>query len=140
MRVKPQWYADYVERPLGAKTTAVAPPIAGRNSVNPEPPALALVEPHEADDTRLAALAGMALQAIEARLAANADLEATVAWAVREVFGEMDTASELGRPPHTESTADERITRLLTDPVELARIAGVVRSILGTGVDRIGDG
>ena len=140
MRAKPQWYADYIERPLGAKTTPVAPAITDRNSAVVELPVLALVEPYEAEDARLAALADVALEAIEARLATDANLEAAVTWVVRAVFGDMDTAGELAHLPHGGPTADERISALITDPAELARIVRVVREILDANVEWVGDG
>ena len=139
MRGKPTWYANYVERPLGAKTAPVAPKIVDRDSVAQDAPALALVEAYEAHDTRLIALAEEALAAIESRLAANGDLDASITSVVRDVFGEIDIASELAALPHGAPTADEQITALISDPDELARIVRVVRDILGPGPKIPGD-
>jgi hypothetical protein len=138
MRTKPRWYADYVERPLGAKT----PPVTSatdREVAGMEPSALALVEPHEADDARLTALAEQALEAIEGRLATDPDLNAAVTTVVRDVFGEIDVARELAGLPHDAPSADERIAALIDNSRDLKRIARVVRDILGGQVGYAGN-
>jgi hypothetical protein len=133
MRTRPKWYADYVERPLGAKTAPLATAAHG-TPAGVEPSVLALVEPHEADDARLTALAESALEAIEGRLATNPDLKdlkAAVNTVVRTVFGEIDLAREVAGLPYDAPSADEQIMSLVDNSADLTRIARVVRDILG---------
>jgi hypothetical protein len=129
MRTRPAWYADYVERPLGNKSAQLAPALVDRGGPAPQPEPLAIVEPHEVEDSRLMALATAALEAIERRLSTREDLDQIVAEVVAEVFGEVDTAAELADLPHGAVSSDETVTALLTDRAELARIARVVRDI-----------
>lgn len=130
MRTRRDWYENYIERPLGAKTPPVAalgPEFAATDELR----ALALVEPHEVLDARLTELAGLALEAIEHLVTTGADLTAAVADVVGRVFGGPDLARELEDLPHSASTADERVPALVSDAAQLAELVVAVRDILG---------
>jgi hypothetical protein len=112
MQVRPQWYADHVERPLGRKTPPVAPALVERGTDVYEPPALALIEQHEIDDARLRELASAALDAIEACLARDPDAERAVVSIIEAAFG-----------------SDHAVV-LFDDPAEVNRVVRTVRDIL----------
>jgi hypothetical protein len=125
MATRPTWYADYVERPLGAKT----PPQAPDSGSSTEPPPLILTEQHEVEDRRLTELAALALQAIEAQLAANPEDEEIIPRTIATVFGRIDYHALGAETPGT-AAAGEMIDELIKNPAELRRIAEVVRDIL----------
>lgn len=128
MRVRERWYADYVERPLGAKTPPTAPSFVDRDAAAVEPPALVLTEPHERADARLAELAALALTAI--RQAQPCDDQA-IERIITTVFGRLDTADDMAAAPH--AAAGDRLGALVDDPAELRRIVAAVRAILAAG-------
>jgi hypothetical protein len=115
MRRRPQWYADYIERPLGMKTPPVAPAFVEYGSVC-EPPVMTLTEPAEAIDARLADLASLTLIAVEKQLADDPADEAALSRIITTVFGRMDT-----------------VLALVDDPDELRRIVQTVREIVTDG-------
>ncbi|GAA2851093.1 hypothetical protein [Actinoplanes cyaneus] len=85
MRRRHRWYADYVERPLGAKTPPLAPPPGDRPG-DPRP-----LVPQSADDEaerRLQELAGAAVAAIETRLGNGEDPRTGIVSVLRAVFGD----------------------------------------------------
>ncbi|MFY1634761.1 hypothetical protein ACN27F_16035 [Solwaraspora sp. WMMB335] len=130
MRARPQWYAKYVERPLGHKQ---APVLSGPGSdADParEEVHLPLVEPYEADDTRLAELAAVAVEAIEARLRRGDDRRCAVSTVLQAVFGAGTGADELDRVPGGGTDEGTRVTALLSDPHQLDRIAEAVLEML----------
>ncbi|MEV4411973.1 hypothetical protein [Catellatospora sp. NPDC049609] len=137
MRTRPQWYADYVERPLGAKTPPSAPAFVDRDAAVVDPPPLVLTEPHEIEEGRMADLASLALTAIQLRLAAAPGDEAgAVGDVIATVFGRMDVAGDMARQPHTAPGGTDRLAALLSDPDELARVVTAVRAILDGGTAR----
>jgi hypothetical protein len=127
MRTRPDWYENYVERPLGAKTPPVAT-AAGDGAAGPPP--LVLVEPDELLDARLTALAAVALQTIQRQLRSGMDLGAAVVDVLARVFGPWDPAYEVGDLPHAATTVDERVTALIGDPVKLAQVVRTVEEIV----------
>lgn len=130
MRTDPAWYAKCVERPLGFKQAPVysAGPGAG-GGPDAQPPALALVEPHEIEDARLLALAGAALAEIRRGLAGGADPHACIPGVIQTVFAEPDPARELARVPHDGMDSSDRIPALLVDQATLDRIIAVALAI-----------
>jgi len=130
MRARPGWYADYVERPLGAKNAPVAPAFPDSGRIMVEPPPLALIEPHETDEGRLTLLASAAIDEIVRRMATERDLHAVVASVLRRVFGTVDLANEVASAPYAAASADEWVPALVTDGAELERIVAVVRDLL----------
>jgi hypothetical protein len=130
MRTKPKWYADHVERPFGAKSTPVAPGPAARE-VADEPPALALVEPHELADIRRTALATIALSAIGSGLLAEGDARNVVVSVISTVFGRLDWQRDIADAPHTASGDDESVLTLIDDPAAIERVVTEVLNILG---------
>ena len=113
MRRRPRWYADYVERPLGMKNPPLAAAPVEHGSVD-EPPALALTEPGEAIDARLADLASIALIAIEKQLADDPADEAALGHIIVTVFGRMDTSSDFMqcRMPSATTESERSLTIL----------------------------
>lgn len=130
MRCHPQWYADYVERPLGKKTPPLAPAFVDSGSV--EPSALVLTEPDAAEDGRLADLASLALVAIEEQLAADPRDEAAVGRIISTVFGRIDTSGDFAQSP--DLPGGRSVEALVDDPGELHRIVRTVRQIVADGV------
>lgn len=130
MRCRPQWYADYVERPLGKKTAPLAPvPVDAGPAA--EPPALVLAAPDEAVDSRLAELASLALAAIEKQLATDPRDESAVGRIIATVFGRIDTSGSFLQLP--EQLDGGRVAALVNDADELHRIVEVVRAIVAEG-------
>lgn len=118
MRRRPRWYAAHIELPLGRKSAPVVSLPLERES-SEEPAALALIEPHDVEDSRLAELAATALAAIDTRIACGQDVETVVTSVLETVFG------------------DEREVSLFADPAEVERVLVVVLDILrddATGV------
>jgi hypothetical protein len=130
MRCRPQWYADYIERPLGMKTPPLAPAFAEHGSVA-EPPAMTLTEPDEATDARLADLASIALIAIEKQLAHDPGNDAALRRIITTVFGRMDTGGDFVQVP--DQVGDHGVMALVDDPHELRRIVQAVREIVADG-------
>jgi hypothetical protein len=130
MRTRPQWYAKYVERPLGHKQAPVHTGLTDDGSAVGGPPVLELVPEHERDDVRLTTLARLALNEIARRFAAGLEPADCVAEVVRSVFGEADPAWGLDRPPHADPSGEERISALVRDPAEIRRITAAVIEIL----------
>lgn len=128
MRTKERWYADYVERPLGAKTPPPAPSLVDRDATAVEPPALVLTEPHERADRRMSELAALALTAI--RQAEPCD-DQTIERILRNVFGRLDAAGEMAAAPHTADSVP--LAALVDDGAELRRIVAAVRAVLAGG-------
>jgi hypothetical protein len=129
MRKRPQWYADYVERPMGRKRA----PLAGVRRDGTDPafdPARAALEAEAADDARRTELAELAIAAIHARMVRGDDLHSTVVDVVTTVFGSGSGSEELDRVPATGSADDERMNARLADPETLERIIAVVRELL----------
>lgn len=131
MRARPKWYADHVERPLGAKIAPLAPARAETGWPAAEPAPLILAEQHELDDLRLTELASVALQAIEACLAADPGDEVAIGQIITEVFGRIDYACAVAELPGAGDC--EQIDALIGETGRLSRIADVVRSILAGG-------
>jgi hypothetical protein len=127
MHTRPGWHAEHVERPLGYKRPPVAP-MPGDGSTEPTP--LQLVGPAEADDARLAALAGQALCAIEARLDRGEHPATAVAAVVRQVFATTDTGTLEYLPPG-ELTSEDWLTTALSEKARLDRIVAVILAVLG---------
>jgi hypothetical protein len=125
MRVRPDWFAAHVERPLGAKRPPLAPAHLGDESVG-----LALVEPHELDDRRLLELASAAIDAIEAGLRSDGDVHRVVNRVIRTMLGTPDVASELATIPHARQSLDEEVHVLLGDPARLDRVVAEVLDIV----------
>ena len=120
MRRRPQWFADNVERPLGAKTPAVARvQVGGRTAL--DPPGLALVDPHEFRDSHLTELAWIAIEAIRQRVHADGDIRQATEAVVRELFGRPDLRSTLADEPNAVPDVAEQITTILGDPQSYQR-------------------
>ncbi|WP_344076586.1 hypothetical protein [Luedemannella helvata] len=129
MRCRPRWYADNVERPLGAKVAPVVPAtVGGRDAA--DAPGLSLVGDDELQDCRLRELAAAAIQAIREQTARGRDIHELTAAVLLEQFGSADLSSALADPPHAVRDVDEQIPHVLADPGRLNHIVQVVLSIL----------
>jgi hypothetical protein len=120
MRTRPRWFDDYVERPLGRKRIPLAPV---RPTVLDEP---ADPAPHRLADALLTELAGVAVTAIETRLARGEDATAAVVDVVRAVF-----EAPAGLP----GGVDAPITTALADRTSADRL---VRDVLAIVAGRSG--
>lgn len=119
-----------VERPLGMNTPPLAPAFVEHGSVS-EPPAMALTEPDEATDARLADLASLALMAIDKQLADDPADEAALSRIITNVFGRLDGGGDFARVP--DQVGDHSVLALIDDPDELRRIVRAVREIIAGG-------
>ncbi len=126
MRIRPTWYAAYVERPLGRKQapTAVLPPSSGEGTAP-----LLLTERHELDDARLFGLAAAAIEVMGTRLRRGDDAVRTVVEVLSEAFAVGTGWDELDQPPYGVAWPDEQVARLLTDQHAVDRIVSVVLEI-----------
>ncbi|MGI5243737.1 hypothetical protein [Dactylosporangium sp. CA-139066] len=128
MRRRPDWYAAYVERPLGRKEAPVSRgtvvAVAGADD-----PMLALVDPADNDDAYMRALAYEAVVAIRGRIAKGVPAAQAVTDVIQLVFGD-DGDIAIGRAPRGDA-GDERVGRLLRDAGERTRIVAAVLAIIG---------
>lgn len=131
MRCRPQWYADYIERPLGMKTPPLAPAFGEQGSLA-EPPAMTLAQPDEVIDGRLADLASIALIAIEKQLAHDPGDDVALRRILTTVFGWMDVGGDFVQV--TDRVGDRGVAAFIDDPRELPRIIRTVREIIADGV------
>jgi hypothetical protein len=127
MRTRPRWYAENVERPLGAKTPAVAS-IPNWEGIALEP--LALVEEHVRCDSRLADLAAVAIDLIRRRISLDPNVRDATREVLLELFGQTDLAMVVAAPPHTAPGVDEQVHAILADPKRLNAIVEEIATIL----------
>jgi len=127
MRYRPRWYAEHVERPLGLKALPLAPMDRGAA----ESAVLWPVVPEDVTDTRLTALASVALGAIEKQLATAPEDKAAVGRILRTVFGRIDTDADFIHLP--DQMAGRVGSALVDDEAELHRIVDAVRQIVVEG-------
>jgi hypothetical protein len=130
MQRRPQWYASYVEGPLGRKQPPVLPAQRGPEFAEPAP--LPLVERHEADDARLRALATVAVDAIAARIERGEAVDAVVVSVLTEAFGGGTGRHDLDRAPDSADGDDDKVPALLTDPAVVDRVTTTVLEIIRT--------
>ena len=126
LRSRPQWYARYVERPLGRKQAPLAP--APPDGAEHAP--LPLTEPDAADEAHLHGLAAQALAELRRRLARGEDPYTVVVEVVGQVFTSGTGHHELDRPPHAALPYEERVQRLLAEPAEVRRIVDTVLAVV----------
>ncbi|WP_245571108.1 hypothetical protein [Catelliglobosispora koreensis] len=119
MRSRPQWYANYVERPLGLKQPLVF------DELQPEHP---VTSDTAVDDAGLVKLAALALEAIRTRIAGGTPVEQAVEEVIRVVFG-----SEESRAGHTDTISISDPIRALLEPEAIERIVTVVKQLVGDG-------
>lgn len=119
MRERPDWYAAYVERPLGSKAT----PARGAPGDGPhDPRPLIVAEPDEAAD-----LASLAVEAIQAGLRRGEDARTVVVRVIGRLFVGGTGADGLGHVPLAGPATDECVSALLGDG---AAVAALVERIL----------
>ncbi len=121
MRQRPNWFARYVERPLGAKPV----PVAARTSDDESPR-----NSGEVDEARLSALAATVVDALDGALGQGGDPNETVVRVIAAVFGEGTADDELDRVPSSAPAFDERVSALLADPVVVARVVATARELV----------
>jgi hypothetical protein len=131
MASRGRWYADHVERPLGHKRAPVAVSTADGRAAESAP--LLLTHPRHADDARLSELADDAVLAIQERLRRGEDANRAVIEVIRIVFGASRPGEDIDRLPHAEPGYDERVSTLLRNPSERARIVRSVLGVVGEG-------
>jgi hypothetical protein len=128
MATRHKWYADHVERPLGHKHVPVAAALSTSDGCHPELAPLLLTHPHQLDDARLCGLADDAVLTIQERLRRGEDAHRVVVEVISVVFGALPAGNEIDQPPHAAPGYDERVSVLLGNPSDRARI---VRNVLG---------
>ena len=127
MRRRPQWYEDYVERPLGHKVAPVAPP-PGDDVTNSHP--LVAADPDEIADARLSGLATAAVRAIRDGIEHYHDPAGTVVEVLTALFLGGTGSDELDRAPSVADGRHQHLSDLLADPVALAGIVDRVLRIV----------
>ncbi|MEY9910159.1 hypothetical protein ABIA35_006403 [Catenulispora sp. MAP12-49] len=126
MRTNPDWYEQYVERPLGRKQAPPAcAPRADREGVY-EPGYVSCAGPDESVEANLRALASEVIDAVEARMLAGDDPRTAVVEVLGLVFGVGTGSEDLGCAPGCAPDTDERVARLLADPEALDRVVEVL--------------
>lgn len=129
MRQRPEWYASYVERPLGGKRAPVATaPPAGRTGEMARP--LDLRDPDARVDAEMLRLAAEAVRAIDHRLARGEQAERIVVEVIRTVFGGPFTGT-LDAAPHDAADPLGGLTTALADGATVDRIVATVLGIIG---------
>jgi hypothetical protein len=116
MRTRPDWFASYVEHPLGRKRAPVAYLAEHEGGRPAEQSALSLVEPETQDDALLRAMAYVAIEAIRVRTRAGEPVRPVVAAVIGKLFGSHDAG------PH--------IPALFDDPARLDRIVEEVLALV----------
>jgi len=129
MRRRSEWYADYVETPLGRKRAPVVT-VLTKDGRYAEPPTLSLVDEHALDDEHLAALATDAIAAMQARIGRGEDGRAVVVDVIRTVFCADLGTRDLDRAPHVATNDDESVLALLDDPEQARRVVNTVLAII----------
>ncbi|GIE85421.1 hypothetical protein [Actinoplanes regularis] len=129
MRRRPQWYEDFVERPLGRKVAPLAAP-PGDGVTDPRP--LVTVTPEEIEDRRISELAWTAVEAIRIGLDHHHDPTETVIEVLTRLFLGGAGSDEFDRTPSAgDDQRHRRLSALLDDPVALTgivdRVLGIVR-------------
>jgi hypothetical protein len=132
MRRRPVWYADFIERPLGHKVAPTAAP-PGDEVVDSRP--LQPVPDDEVDDNRLKDLAWIATEAMRIRLRDGDDPRQVVTEVLNAVFNRGSGGEEIGRSGGASSSAPERLSELLADPVALPGIINRILGVLGEDVE-----
>ncbi|OLF09163.1 hypothetical protein BLA60_21570 [Actinophytocola xinjiangensis] len=115
MRTRPAWYDDYVERPLGRKRAPLLP--APRTTVSAQPP-----QPPRR--SALVELSGLAITAIETRLAGGEEPRAVLVDVLTTVFGRLSEVDS------EDDGADDRVLALLDDAASVDRLVADVLAIL----------
>lgn len=128
MRRRPEWYASYVERPLGRKQTPVAA-LPVDDGADHSAAALDLADPDADVETEMHRLAAAAVRAIGERVGHGRETQAIVVEVIRGVFGGPFTGT-LHRAPHDGADPLGGVTGALADPATLNRIVETVRTII----------
>jgi hypothetical protein len=129
MRRRPDWYAHYVERPLGRKQAPVLWVLPGSDDAGAEHPSLPLVDQADLDDAYLRSLAYEAVVAIRARITRGEPAEAAVTDVIEYVFGDHGDIG-FDRPPHAVDPHADRVLLLLRDAQERRRIVEAVLAVV----------
>jgi hypothetical protein len=111
---------DSIHRVLGANESLAGMPTAHDASS------------HEADDARLRALATVAVDAIEARVARGEAADSVVVTVLTEAFGGGTGRDDPDRVPDRTVPDDERVVALVTDPAVVGRVVAAVMNIIAT--------
>jgi hypothetical protein len=128
MRRRPEWYQDYVERPLGHKMPPIAPP-PGDGTTDPRP--LVVVSADEAADTRISGLAWIAVETIRDGIEHHHDATEVVVDVLTQLFLGGTGSDELDQVPSTvDDHRHQQLSARLADPVALAGIVDRVLRIV----------
>ncbi len=130
MRRRPQWYDDYVERPLARKQLPVLSSPRDDQDLAGESWSAVQTRQDEAGDSRLGELASVAIEAILARLRLGEDPERVVREVVTTAFGAGSGAEELDRRPGHGAHDEEQVSVALADPAVIEHIVALVQSLI----------
>ncbi len=130
MRTNPQWYERYIERPLGSKQVPLIPFNQADVDMYGDLFALQLVSPAEAEDNLLLDLARQAIDLIAQRLRRGDDPRTTVREVMLAVFGLTAITEAMAQPPDIGTDRQERINKLLNDPVAVDLLVELVMTIV----------
>jgi hypothetical protein len=124
---RPQWYADYVEAPLGRKQAPVAAHHTDDSSVSP----LELTPGDVRDDAALSGLADAAITAIQTGLAAGGEPRAVVERVVATLFlGPVPAGVEIADPPLARPPSDESVSAILASDDDFTTLVETVLAIV----------
>jgi hypothetical protein len=129
MRHKRDWYDQYVERPLSHKEPSTVPLEVG------DRPYEVAAERSDDGEARLLDLAALALEAIQARLAAGDDPASAVETVLRTAFGTGTDVTDLDHAPGAGPSEDERLRALLADKASLDDLVRRVLAIVSEEVE-----
>jgi transcriptional regulator with XRE-family HTH domain len=124
MRDNPRWYELYVERPLGHKEPPLLPE---REFVRGQAVELAALD--DTDDSQLRVLASEAIEAITHRINQGHDPQTVVPEVIAAIFNKQDRVEERDLLPG-DSSLDDRVAGILTDPDTMNRIVTTVVGLL----------
>ena len=130
---RPQWYATYIETPLGRKQAPVAARHPDDASVSP----LVLTDGHEYDDAALSGLADAAVRALQAGLAAGGEPRAVVRRVLSTLFLHPDRpGTEIADLPLVRPPLDEHVRAVLAGDVgNLDDLDDLVETVLSVVAD-----
>jgi len=134
MRIRPRWYADNVERPLGHKQA----PTAGRSGQGADVPLLESAGQDGRTDSALLTAADVASSVIAERLGRGEDPYEVVKDVVLRLFCDTGPLSPIAAAPHATSADAWLEEQLVTPPLFDRVVAEVVAVVRPDGVRRTG--
>jgi hypothetical protein len=124
---RPQWYATYIETPLGRKQA----PVAARHPDDAPVSPLVLTDDHERDDAALSVIADAAVRAVQLGLAAGGEPRTVVRRVLSTLFlGPARSSPGIADLPLVRPPLDEHVRAVLAGDVD-----DLVEIVLGVVAD-----